>query len=93
MPPNGKPRDLARGISKFGMAAAQAVLIGLGAAIATGQAADSAIDDQGAQVLTRGPVHEAFAGIVSYNPEPGVIVEKAPPEAIEELPPEDTAGG
>ena len=70
------------------MAAAQAVLIGLGAAIATAQAVDSEIDDQGAQVLTRGPVHEAFAGIVSYNPEPGVIVETPPPELIEELPPE-----
>ncbi|RPJ35127.1 MAG: hypothetical protein EHM17_03775, partial [Verrucomicrobiaceae bacterium] len=85
---NRKPRDAMRRISMFGMAAAQAVFLSLGTAIATGQAEESAIDDQGAQVLTRGPVHEAFAGIVSYNPEPGVIVEKAPPDTIEELPPE-----
>jgi hypothetical protein len=75
------------------MAAAQAALIGLGAAIATGQAEESEIVDQGAQVLTRGPVHEAFAGIVSYNPEPGIIVETAPPELIEELPPESRPAG
>jgi hypothetical protein len=73
--------------------AAQAVLISLGTALAAGQEVDTAIDDQGAQVLTRGPVHEAFAGIVSYNPEPGVIVKRAPPEAIEELPPEIRPAG
>jgi hypothetical protein len=37
---------------------------------------------QGVQVLTRGPVHEAFAGMVTYNPEPGIVVVKAPPEMI-----------
>ena len=42
---------------------------------------------QGVQVLTRGPVHEAFAGMVTYNPEPGIVVTKAPPAAIEEIPP------
>jgi hypothetical protein len=77
----------------IGIAVAQIFWLGLGAAIATGQAEDSAIDDPGAQVLTRGPVHEAFAGIVSYNPEPGVMVEKAPPAAIEELPPEVRPAG
>jgi hypothetical protein len=45
-------------------------------------------DEQGAEVLTRGPVHEAFAGVVTFNPEPGVVVPKAPPEAIEEVPPD-----
>lgn len=88
MLPNRIRRDLSRGISRFGMVAAQVVLITLGAAAAGGQEEDAATDDPGAQVLTRGPVHEAFAGIVTYNPEPGVIVEKAPPAAIEELPPE-----
>ncbi len=85
--------DAMRRISRFGMAVAQVVLLGLGAAIASGQAEDSSIDDQGAQVLTRGPVHEAFAEIVSYNPEPGVIVERVPPQAIEELPPEVRPAG
>lgn len=50
-------------------------------------------DPQGAEVLTRGPVHEAFAGIVTYNPQPGVVVNKAPPGPIEELPPEERPEG
>ncbi|WP_193212672.1 YXWGXW repeat-containing protein [Luteolibacter marinus] len=44
-------------------------------------------------VLTRGPVHEAFAESVSFEPQPGFIVEIAPPEAIEELPPEEQPEG
>ena len=43
--------------------------------------------EKGVQVLTRGPAHEAFAGMVTFNPEPGVVVPKAPPAAIEEVPP------
>src|ERR1043165_8559728 len=50
-------------------------------------------DVPGANVLTRGPVHEAFAGVVSYNPEPGEIVTKAPPEVIEEMPPDEKPEG
>jgi len=45
------------------------------------------------QVLTRGPVHEAFAETVTYDPEPGFEVRKAPPEPIEELPPEQRPEG
>jgi hypothetical protein len=41
-----------------------------------------------AEVLTRGPVHEAFAGVISFNPEPGIVVPKAPPAPIEEVPPD-----
>ena len=48
---------------------------------------------QETEVLTRGPVHEAFAEIVSFNPQPGTIVAKAPPQAIEELPPEQRPEG
>ncbi|KAB2641973.1 MAG: hypothetical protein DVB26_04135, partial [Verrucomicrobia bacterium] len=50
-------------------------------------------DPQDAQVLTRGPVHEAFAGVVTFNPEPGVVVPKAAPEAIEEVPPAERPEG
>jgi len=50
-------------------------------------------DEQGVQVLTRGPVHEAFAGVVTFNPEPGVVVPKAPPEIIEEVPPDERPEG
>ena len=50
-------------------------------------------DEEGIEVLTRGPVHEAFAETVTFDPEPGIIVPNAPPEAIEELPPEQRPEG
>lgn len=43
--------------------------------------------EAGTEVLTRGPVHEAFAGVISYDSLPGVVVAAAPPELIEEIPP------
>lgn len=49
--------------------------------------------EQGVQVLTRGPVHEAFAETVTFNPEPGIVVTKAPPNAIEEVPPDQKPEG
>jgi hypothetical protein len=48
---------------------------------------------EGVEVLTRGPVHEAFAETVAFDPEPGVVVASEPPEAIEELPPEQKPEG
>jgi hypothetical protein len=50
-------------------------------------------DVAGATVLTRGPVHEAFAGVVAFNPEPGVVVPKPPPASIEEMPPSERPEG
>ena len=47
----------------------------------------------GVEVLTRGPVHEAFAETVTFDPEPGVVAPKAPPVSIEELPPEQRPEG
>ena len=49
--------------------------------------------EDGVQVLTRGPVHEAFAETVTFDPEPGVVTPKAPPAAIEEVPPEQRLEG
>ena len=49
--------------------------------------------EEGVQVLTRGPVHEAFAETVTFDPEPGIVVPKAPPAAIEELPPDQRPEG
>ena len=49
--------------------------------------------EEGVQVLTRGPVHEAFAETVTFDPEPGVVTPKAPPAAIEEVPPEQRLEG
>jgi hypothetical protein len=64
------------------------LLIGLNWCLAICQAQPANGEAAGAQVLTRGPVHEAFAGIVSYNPEPGIVVTKTPPGVIEEMPPD-----
>jgi hypothetical protein len=44
-------------------------------------------------VLTRGPVHEAFAETVTFDPQPGIVAPKAPPAGIEELPPEQRLAG
>jgi len=64
------------------------VILALGGGSAIGQIPGVGNESRGEQTLTRGPVHEAFAGIVSYNPEPGLIVKKIPPDAINELPPD-----
>ena len=48
---------------------------------------------EGVQVLTRGPVHEAFAGVVNVSPTPAPIVPKQPPEPIPELPPDQKPAG
>ena len=44
-------------------------------------------------VLTHGPIHEAFAETVAFDPEPGIMVPKAPPDAIDEIPPEQKPEG
>ncbi|WP_367873798.1 hypothetical protein [Luteolibacter sp. Populi] len=48
---------------------------------------------QDTEVLTRGPVHEAFAESVSFEPQAGVLIGTQPPEAIDELPPEQELEG
>jgi hypothetical protein len=50
-------------------------------------------EETGYEELTRGPVHEAFAGSVSFDPEPGLLVGTAPPEDIEEIPPDQELEG
>src|SRR5262245_12006256 len=53
----------------------------------------AATNAPGQEVQTRGPVHEAFAGIVAFNPTPGIVVTKAPPQPIEEIPPQEKPQG
>ena len=43
-------------------------------------AQQSAAGQNGVEVLTRGPVHEAFAETITFDPEPGIVVPKAPPD-------------
>ncbi len=49
--------------------------------------------EEGVEVLQRGPIHEAFAAPVVFDPEPGLVVNIAPPDPIEELPPEEKPEG
>jgi hypothetical protein len=46
----------------------------------------------GAQVLTGGPVHEAFAKPVSMDPQ-AILVPRQPPENIQEVPPAEQPAG
>lgn len=54
---------------------------------------DRSTVEEGVEVLTRGPVHEAFAGTITFDPEPGVVVKRPAPEPIEELPPDQKPSG
>ncbi len=74
-------------LSAFTMAAALNFSPG---ALALSPAAETVQD---LEILTRGPVHEAFAESVSFEPVAGLIVRVAPPEPIEELPPEQQPEG
>lgn len=49
--------------------------------------------DNGPEALARGPVHEAFAQPVVFDPQPGITAPRKPPETIEELPPEQKPEG
>lgn len=84
--------NLRNAITRCLVAAAVTMVAGL---CADGTAAQPGSDDAGAEleVLTRGPVHEAFAETVTFDPQPGVVVTKAPPAAIEELPPDNRPEG
>jgi len=68
-----------------------AMLTAIGAApAAAGEPAEQpgpADAQEGVEVLTRGPVHEAFAETVSFDPRPGIVVAKEPANPIEEVPP------
>lgn len=73
------------------------VAVLMGSAVTWAQDRDGPSDrtavEDGVEVLTRGPVHEAFAGTITFDPEPGVVVAKPAPEPIEELPPEQKPTG
>ena len=68
-------------------------LLGSGITNAQENPTSPAAESDEAEILTRGPVHEAFAGTVSFDPEPGLIVNKQPPDLIEEVPPEQQLEG
>lgn len=51
------------------------------------EAAPGAEATPGMEVLTRGPIHEAFAEPVDRDPGPGLVVSKEPPAPVRETPP------
>lgn len=57
---------------------------------------DPAVLDEappGIEVLTRGPIHEAFATPVVFNPAAPLVVPKPPPVPVEEVPPAQKPAG
>jgi hypothetical protein len=53
----------------------------------------SIVGHDGMEVLTRGPVHEAFAETISFDPDPGIVAPQSPPAEIEEVPPQQKPEG
>ncbi|HMO35662.1 MAG TPA: YXWGXW repeat-containing protein [Gemmatales bacterium] len=49
--------------------------------------------DNGQEILTRGPIHEAFGQPTVFNPKPGLLIPKKPPQPVEELPPDEKPEG
>lgn len=45
------------------------------------------------EVVTRGPIHEAFGSTLQLNPVQGAVADRAPPSPIEEVPPEVKPSG
>ncbi|QEL13270.1 YXWGXW repeat-containing protein [Limnoglobus roseus] len=73
------PRLFFAGLASLGLASVTPVL-------------STAADPQEVEILARGPVHEAFATTTEIEKDPQ-LVRKAPPEAIEELPPDQKPDG
>src|SRR5262245_20081584 len=70
--------------------------VGLGTLVALGvgqREEPRASPDEGIEVLARGPVHEAFAEPAETRPQPSAVVEKRPPDPIDEVPPDEKPEG
>ncbi len=68
-------------------------LSGPGVVQSTAAEAAGVMAEEGAEVLTRGPVHEAFAETVTFKPVTGALVSRAAPALVEELPPDQRPDG
>ena len=88
---NSPRKTILRFLARPGLAAAR-ILLSLG--VLSARAAEpAAASDDGAEVLTRGAVHEGFAATISFKPTPGMMVPRAAPALIEELPPDQRPAG
>ena len=86
-------RFVARPFTVCAAAVLAVSLCGYGVMPCTAAEGDEIAQEDGAEVLTRGPVHEAFAATITFKPVAGITVPKAPPAAIEELPPDQRPEG
>ncbi len=75
----------------LGLCGSAVLLLYPSAALPQGQPPPPASPDT--EALARGPVHEAFAEPVDYQPQPGPVVTKQPPDPIDELPPDQKPEG
>lgn len=71
-------------LSKFFYLVISGLFLGQGVSVVAQEATES----EDIEYRTRGPVHEAFAQPVSFDPAPGPIVTEEPPAPIAEVPPE-----
>jgi hypothetical protein len=67
--------------------------IGFGPKPAIAAEKTASVPEEDIQVLDSGPIHEAFAEAIAFDPEPGIVAPKAPPALIEEIPPEQKPEG
>jgi hypothetical protein len=81
-------------VTRFVACLACVALILLCSPFAAAQLSSSyGLEDADIHVLTRGPLHEAFAEPISFDPEPGPRSPAAPPEPIPEVPPDYRPAG
>jgi len=73
----------------LGIALAFGVATATSTATAQAPAPPNPGGNQDMEILTRGPVHEAFAVPVVYDPQPGMVVPKEPPAPVEEMRPDE----
>src|SRR5262249_51808218 len=88
-----RPRTFAALTGALGLGALLALGPGAYPQAPGGQPADDTGQQQGVEVLGRGPVHEAFAEPDTANPRPNPIVPKKPPDPVEEIPPDQKPEG
>ena len=55
--------------------------------------AQESYDEEGRETLAQGPMHEAFASPFSATPEPGEVIDQAPPQPINEIAPDQRPVG
>lgn len=51
------------------------------------------VDSPDVEVMARGPVHEAFAEAIVFNPLPGLNISKEPPQEVKEIPSQQPVSG